>query len=289
MNTPTFNKQVREIIFQQLALKAGCCRNALMMHSGYKTRNLCSNGHFFRDFYTFSHCVKKLQQKPLTLNVLNQAHRVLHPDDLKFGSLRNNNVIIGTRDNDTHHLGVKSGLLKQAIREWIKQSNLSTFTTVEVLHVLKNYFKLISIHPYVDGNGRLARAYLCSKGYETCCFILFIQSLNGLHHNELVRCYDKTGFEKSLEELYQLFIDFLKRLESETDKIINQKLEYLRPELQQTAGNTKLKYVREYFGLDAITNKTHSQSEFSVTDITYLRVEEALSIYYSVERLLVKS
>ncbi len=95
-----------------------------------------------------------------------------------------------------------------ALSEWIKaeRSNMHPVEFAALLHL-----KFVTIHPFVDGNGRTARLLtnlaLIQKGYLP----VIVPPILKMEYNGLIRSYQSTGNT-------QPFIDFIAEQEIETQK-----------------------------------------------------------------------
>jgi len=99
----------------------------------------------------------------LSLSDLTDLHRQLMPAKTAFaGTLRNTQVrIAGTAHNPPHPEAI-SGLLESLLSAWNTVADrIHLMTRAEQIHELaKFHHSLVSIHPFSDGNGALARAIL---------------------------------------------------------------------------------------------------------------------------------
>lgn len=182
-------KEIRNTFIRQLALKASCNRNALMLQEGFREKDLLSNSHFYHDFLSLSKSSEVLRKSRLTLDTLNKAHVALSPENTNLVLIRDKHVFIGKKNRADRHDGIKPEELDTVMTQWLQGNNLILTSSNCINKLIASYFMLLNIHPYLDGNGRLARAYICGKHKpaNTPALILFIQFVKRRFHNQLVR------------------------------------------------------------------------------------------------------
>ena len=133
------------------------------------------------NYKTMKTLEEDFKDKPLSEELLFEMHRLITKQTLeseKHGAYRTDadNIVIADI-NKIYHIPPKIGFVKAQIKELIKfanDENDSTFTH-PIIKAIFLHFWIGYLHPFYDGNGRLARTifywYLLRKGYWAILYI----------------------------------------------------------------------------------------------------------------------
>lgn len=158
------------------------------------------NSSLINSYYKSVACLRKNLRSISDLTV---AHDNLNLKIDVFG-IRRKNLFIGPRDNVFSFKPPHYEKLQFMLQEWLKEDSLQGNS----LDVLTSYFKLLHIHPFNDGNGRLARAYLYSKSPTLSQIAVFVHATQGKGHNHLVRNAFAKSFFEDLSIYYRSFLSW---------------------------------------------------------------------------------
>lgn len=169
------------------------------------TKNSFESGFFINNsvinnYYKSVACLKKNLRSISDLTV---AHNNLNLEIDVYG-IRRKNLFIGPRDNVFSFKPPHYEKLQFMLQEWLREDNPHG----KSLDVLTSYFKLLHIHPFNDGNGRLARAYLYSKSPTLSQIAVFVHATQGKGHNHLVRNAFAKSFCKDISIYYRSFLSW---------------------------------------------------------------------------------
>jgi len=167
--------------------------------------NSLENGFFvdnavISNYYKSVNCLKKNLR---SINDLTIAHNNLNLEIDACG-IRHKNLFIGPRGNMFSFKPPHYEKLQFMLQEWLREDNLQGNS----LDILMSYFKLLHIHPFSDGNGRLARAYLYSKSSTLSQVAVFVHATKGKGHNHLVRNAFTKSFSEDLFIYYKTFLSW---------------------------------------------------------------------------------
>lgn len=137
------------------------------------------------NYHTMAAIEDELKEQPMSLDLLLEIHRMLTKDTLEKsdqeGRFRTNaeNVVVASADNRIAYVPPDMAFVEEEIKRLIDYANDTETKEIPFLHpvvkAISLHFWIGFLHPFVDGNGRLARAlfywYLLKKGYWTFAFI----------------------------------------------------------------------------------------------------------------------
>jgi len=132
---------------------------------------------------------EKYKKEKLDLNTIFELHALLTEGtipDKEVGRFRTNedNIVVANNiENIIYHVPPKEAFVKKEIKKLIKFANDDADTTFihPVIKAISIHFWLGYLHPFTDGNGRLARAlfywYLSKKDYWAFAYLPISKSI----------------------------------------------------------------------------------------------------------------
>ena len=158
---------------------------------------------------------------PLSLDDILTMHRMV-AEETKVeykgsGALRNDPVQVGKADVGGIHVGAPAAQLPLLMEQYVEFVNSKkSFSLHPVVHALLAHFFFVTIHPFVDGNGRVSRlvatAVLLQHGYNVHGGFYALSDYfyqNGLNYYTLLhRCWNQ-GVPFDLTEFVALGMEGL--------------------------------------------------------------------------------
>jgi Fic family protein len=147
-----------------------------MLRTGRPPRNKAET--MIRNNYLTIQSIKRFAKKPLTMDILNDMHRSLTEGTLddptaagRFRTETDSIIVVDESDGQTLHVPPPAADLPRRMEKFLAFANdmgVDPFIHPVVRAVLLHFW-LAYEHPYVDGNGRVARAvfywYMLSNDY----------------------------------------------------------------------------------------------------------------------------
>lgn len=175
-------------------------------------------------------------------------------------------IIVGY-DNKIAHVPPKAAFVKKELERLINYANNDSDFIHPVIKAIQLHFWIGYLHPFPDGNGRLARAifywYLFKHGYWAMGYLPISAMLKKSQHdytyayiyseqddNDFTYFYDY-NMKKILKSI-ELFKEFIEK-RSQENKLLNEKIKNLIPTLNSRQIHT-LKYLASHS--DAFTSGT---------------------------------
>ena len=181
--------------------------------------------------YAAMELIKKNKDEKLTVDLITDIHKVIThgtlDDENDEGVFRKNNDIIVSDPlaGDIYHRPVDFEKVEKCIGSLCKYVNNESFVP-PLIKASIIHFMIAYIHPFIDGNGRLARSlfywYLIKKGYPLAEFLAISKSIKA-HRGSYDLAYlhsetddnDMTYFIKfnlkCVEESLNIFLKYLDR------------------------------------------------------------------------------
>ena len=162
------------------------------------TQSMLSNMTVPSDKANISISIHKFSTKEFTVNDLCLLHSALFfdaPKDIMTGTLRTNKIWIGETDGDQSKATfIPPGpelvpeLLEDFLKEWRNSFDQISKSSIQIKlsSIAKFHHQLLHIHPFMDGNGRIAR------------FLLTQQSRELLNQNQRIILEDKRPYFDAL-------------------------------------------------------------------------------------------
>ncbi|MDP2586331.1 MAG: Fic family protein [Candidatus Komeilibacteria bacterium] len=152
-----------------------------LLRSGRKPRNK-SEHMILNSYVTMKKIEEEYGKSNLDLENIFELHRMIVKDTIpenEAGRFRKDeeDIIVGNNENTIYHTPPKINFLNQEMVRFIKFINddLETKFIHPVVKAIMIHFWLGYLHPFTDGNGRLARAlfywYLIRKGYWAIVYL----------------------------------------------------------------------------------------------------------------------
>ena len=190
---------------------------------------LTVGGRPLRDFYetvghgeAYDFMFSLMQQKDIDENIIKELHRLFyrHIDEAEAGRWRRQNILVsGTDYAFPSPDAIESEI--QGLTQWIKEGRRD-YHPVKFAALL--HLKFVSIHPFIDGNGRTARLLmnlsLLQDGYQ----LAIIPPVCRLDYNAFIRKYQEQGSASQ-------FIAFIAERVLESEKEIMRLLHIDRPQM----------------------------------------------------------
>jgi hypothetical protein len=156
------------------------------------------------------------QSSKITSNTIKVVNSIITGNKIGF---RNGDCWLGEPNLNTHYRCPPAKRIKLLIKELI---NFILSKSLDIDDIIYIYFKLISIHPFKDGNGRSSRvlfywltrgkvnSFLCPYLYHTQDSHSGYVELVRLAHNNKTKFY-RSSLLKSFKQKASIRIDYLKR------------------------------------------------------------------------------
>lgn len=122
---------------------------------------------------------------------IKSLHRLFYRgiDEANAGTWRNNSVIV----TGTAHVFPTPGEVEQLMQEFCQWISLERSKMHPVKFAAMLHLKLVTVHPFADGNGRTARLLmnlaLIQKGYQ----LAIIPPICRAEYNDFIRVYQNKG------------------------------------------------------------------------------------------------
>lgn len=181
--------------------------------------------------YNAMRFIRQKKDEPLTLDLILETHRIITKETLEDeeyeGKLRDNDDIIvqDVLTEDVYHTPMSFKDISASIRSVCEYANDDSEFEHPIIKGIILHFMMAYIHPFMDGNGRLARAlfywYALKKGYWSVEFLSISKAIKG-HRGKYDMSYllsetdnnDVTYFIKfNLDQIETAFDTFKKYVE----------------------------------------------------------------------------
>ncbi|UXM84258.1 Fic family protein [Methanococcus aeolicus] len=128
----------------------------------------------YNNYEAMKYITNELKNKDFTIDEILEVHKLISKDLIEnneVGEFRTTNDVIvkDTRTNKTLHIPPNYELIEPSINELCNFANNKEDSTHPIIKGIIIHFLIGYIHPFVDGNGRTARAlfywYMLNSGY----------------------------------------------------------------------------------------------------------------------------